>query len=213
MLDAVPDRRTDKSPLSNYVSKSNRQSGFMLASRFRTAVHASALLIPFITEVTSESTVAVALVATTAAYILSEALRLRAKNVPLITRFTLLMSHEDETPRLVVAPIYLAVGVVLSLLAFPKNIAYASITIVAVGDPVASYVGRKLGRIHVRQKTLEGLAGGLIVSFAAALLWVPPHLALAGSAAGMLLELLGLLDDNLTIPIGAGSAMLITSIL
>ena len=114
---------------------------------------------------------------------------------------------------MVVAPIYLAVGVVLSLLAFPKNIAYASITIVAVGDPVASYVGRKLGRIHVRQKTLEGFAGGLIVSFAAALLWVPPHLALAGSAAGMLFELLGLLDDNLAIPIGAGSAMLITSIL
>ncbi len=185
----------------------------MLASRFRTAVHTSALLIPFIAEVTSKWTVVMALVATTVVYILSEALRLRAKNVPLITRFTLIMSREDETPHLVVAPIYLAVGVVLSLLAFPKNIAYASITIVAVGDPVASYVGRKLGRIHVRQKTLEGFAGGLIVSFAAALLWAPPHIALAGSAAGMLLELLGLLDDNLTIPIGAGSAMLITSIL
>jgi dolichol kinase len=185
----------------------------MLASRFRTAVHVSALLIPFITEVTSKSTVAVALVATTAVYILSEALRLRAKNVPLITRFTLVMSREDESPHLIVAPIYLAVGVVLSLLAFPKNIAYASITIVAVGDPVASYVGRKLGRIHVRQRTLEGFAAGWLVSFAAALLWVSPHLALIGSVTGMLFELLGLLDDNLTIPIGAGSAMLITSIL
>jgi dolichol kinase len=185
----------------------------MLASRFRTAMHASALLIPLIAEVTSESTVVVALVATTAAYILSEALRLRAKNVPLITRFTLVMSREDESSHLVVAPIYLAVGVVLSLLVFPKNIAYASITIVAVGDPVASFVGRRLGRIHVSQKTVEGFAGGLIVSFAAALLWVPPHLALVGSAAGMLFELLGLLDDNLTIPIGAGSVMLIAAIL
>lgn len=184
-----------------------------MTSKFRTAVHASTLLVPFLAEATSKSTVAVALVATTAAYILSEVLRLRAKNVPLITRFTLAMSREDESPHLVVAPIYLAIGVVLSLLAFPKDIAYASITIVAVGDPVASYVGRKLGRIHVRQKTLEGFAGGLIVSFAAALLWVPPHLALAGSVAGMLFELLGILDDNLTIPIGAGSAMLIASIL
>jgi dolichol kinase len=184
-----------------------------LTSKFRTVVHVSALLIPFFAETTSKFTIVVALIATTLVYILSEALRLRGKSIPLITRFTLVMRREDESPRLVVAPIYLAVGVVLSLLAFPKNIAYASITIVAVGDPVASYVGRKLGRIHVRQKTLEGFAGGLIVSFAAALLWVPPHLALAGSAAGMLLELLGLLDDNLTIPIGAGSAMLITSIL
>jgi len=184
-----------------------------LASRLRTAVHASALLIPVIAELTSKSMVIAALAATTVVYILSEVLRLRAKSVPLITWFTLVMSREDEGTRLVTAPIYLAVGVVLSLLAFPKNIAYASITIAAVGDPVASYVGRKLGRIHVRQKTLEGFAGGWIVSFAAALLWVPPHLALVGSAAGMLLELLGLLDDNLTIPIGAGSAMLITSIL
>jgi len=184
-----------------------------LTSKFRSAVHASALLIPFIVEVTSKSTVVIVLVATTAAYILSEALRLRAKSVPLITRFTLVMSREDESPGLVVAPIYLAVGVVLSLLAFPKNVAYASVTIAAVGDPVASYFGRRLGRIHVRQKTLEGFAAGLIVSFAAALLWVPPHLAVLGSAAGMLLELLGILDDNLAIPIGAGSAMLITSIL
>ena len=184
-----------------------------MTSKFRSAVHASALLIPFVVEVTSKSTVVIVLVATTAAYILSEALRLRAKSVPLITRFTLVMSREDESPGLVAAPIYLAVGVVLSLLAFPKNIAYASVTIAAVGDPVASYFGRRLGRIHLREKTLEGFAAGLIVSFAAALLWVPPHLALLGSAAGMLLELLGLLDDNLTIPIGAGSAMLITSIL
>jgi dolichol kinase len=185
----------------------------MLASRFRTAVHASALLVPFIVEATSKPIVVAALVATTVAYILSEALRLRAKSVPLITRFTLAMSREDESPRLVVAPIYLALGIVLSLLAFPKNIAYASITIVAVGDPLASYVGRKLGRIHVRQKTLEGFTAGLIVSFAAALFWVPPHLALAGSATGMLLELLGVLDDNLAIPIGAGSAMLVTTML
>ncbi len=184
-----------------------------MVSSFRACVHASALLIPFVAEMTSKLIVVVALVVTTAAYILSEAVRLRAKSVPFITRFTLAMSHEDESPRLVVAPVYLAVGVVLSLLVFPKNIAYASITIIAVGDPVASYVGRKLGRIHVRQKTLEGFIAGWIVSFAAALLWVPPHLALAGSVTGMLLELLGLLDDNLTIPIGAGSAMLIATIL
>ena len=185
----------------------------MLASRFRTGVHASALLIPFVAEVTSKSIVVVALVAATVVYIVSEALRLRAKSVPFITRFTLAMSREDESPRLVVAPVYLAVGVVLSLLAFPKNIAYASIAIVAVGDPVASYVGRKLGRIHVRKKTLEGFTAGLIASFAVALIWAPPHLALAGSVTGMLLELLGVLDDNLAIPIGAGSAMLVTTIL
>ena len=175
-----------------------------MANRFRTAVHVSALLIPFMVEATSKSTIVAALIATTFAYTISEALRLRGRNLPLITRFTLAMSRQDERPRLVTAPIYLAVGVVFSLLAFPKSIAYASITMVAVGDPVASYVGRRFGRILVKQKMLEGFAAGLIVSFAVALFWVPPYFALAGSLVGMLLEVLGILDDNMTIQIGAG---------
>jgi phytol kinase len=183
-----------------------------LASRLRVAVHASALLVPFVAELTSKSIVIAALSITTAIYTLSEVLRLRGKNVPLMTQFTLAMSREDEATRLVTAPAYLVVGVILSLVAFPKDIAYASISIVAVGDPVASYVGRKLGKIHVRQKTLEGFTAGFVTSFAAGLLWVPPHLALAGSFTGMLLELLGIIDDNLLIPLGAGSAMLVVTI-
>jgi dolichol kinase len=184
-----------------------------LTSKFRTVVHVSTLLIPFLAEATSKSTVLVVLTVVTVVYSVSEALRLRRKTLPLITRFTLTMSRQNESAHFVTAPIYLAAGVVLSLLAFQKNIAYASIMIVALGDPVASYFGRKLGRIRMKQKTLEGFAAGLIVSFAAALFWVPPHLALTGSVAGMLLELLTIPDDNLTVPIGAGSAMLVMSIL
>jgi dolichol kinase len=176
-------------------------------------VHASALLIPFAAEAISKFAVLAVLAAVTVVYIVSEVLRLRGRQLPLITRFTLSMSRENEISGFVLAPVYLAIGVIFSLLVFPKNIAYASITIIAVGDPVASYVGGSLGRIQVRRKTLEGFAAGLIVSFVVALVWVPPYLALTGSAAGMLLELLGILDDNLTIPIGAGSAMLIASVL
>lgn len=184
-----------------------------MTSKFRTVVHASVLLIPFLVEATSKPTVLVALVATTLVYVLSESLRLNGKQVPLITRFTLAMSRDSESLRFVAAPLYLALGVILSLLVFPKNIAYASMTITAVGDPMASWVGNRFGRTRVERKTLEGFAAGLLVSFATALLWVPPYLALMGSLAGMLLELVEFLDDNLTIPIGAGSAMLITSIL
>lgn len=184
-----------------------------MTSKFRTAVHASALLIPLLVEATSKSIVTVALVAITIVYALSEVLRLKGRPIPLITRFTLAMSREGEGPQVITAPIYLAAGIVLSLLAFPKSVAYSSITIVAVGDPVASYVGRRFGQIRLGRKSLPGFAAGLVASFAAALLWAPPYLALIGSIAGMLLELVGILDDNLTTPIGAGSAMFIASIL
>ena len=184
-----------------------------MTSKLRTVVHLVALLIPFLAEATSKSIILAILIAVTITYILSEELRLRGKQLPLITKFTLRMSRENETPRLVTAPIYLAVGVIMSLFLFPKNIAYASIAIVAVGDPMAAYFGRRFGRIHIGKKTLEGFAAGVIVSFTIALMWVPPYLALAGSVAGMLLELLGILDDNLTSPIGAGIVMSIASIL
>ncbi len=184
-----------------------------MTSKFRAVVHASPLLIPLLVVATSGSAVTLALVATTVVYVLSEVLRLNGKRVPLITRFTLAMSRENESLHFVAAPVYLALGIVLSLLVFPKNIAYASITIAAVGDPIASLIGERYGQMHVGRKTLEGSAAGLLVSFAAALLWVPPHLALIGSLAGMVLELLGVLDDNLTTPIGAGTAMFIASIL
>lgn len=82
-------RMEDRKDSTIYCPLNSRQSGFVLANRFRTAIHASALLIPFVLEVTSRSTVTAVLVAVTAVYVLSEALRLRAKSVPLVTRFTL----------------------------------------------------------------------------------------------------------------------------
>jgi len=177
------------------------------------AVHASALLVPFLAEATSKSTVLTAFIAVTALYLVSEALRLKGGRLPFITEFTLKMRRDDERTHFIARPVYLAAGVILSLLLFPKSVAYASITIVAVGDPVASYFGQRFGRTRVGGKTLEGFAAGSIVSFAGALLWIYPNLALIGSVAGMLLEFLGIPDDNLTMPIGAGSAMVIACIL
>jgi len=184
-----------------------------LKSKSRMAVHASALLVPFLAEAISESTVLIALTAVTALYTLSEALRLKGRRLPLITKFTLKMSRDDERTHFIAQPACLAVGVILSLLIFPRNIAYASVAIVAAGDPVASYVGVRFGRTHILRKTLEGFAAGLIISFAVASLWVYPSLALVGSVTSMLLELSGILDDNFTMPIGAGSAMVIAGIL
>ena len=184
-----------------------------MKNKARMTVHACALLVPLLVESTSKSLVLIALVAATLLYVLSEILRLKGKELPLITRFTLRLSLDDERTHFVVAPVSLSAGVILSLLLFPENIAYASIATAAVGDLVAAYVGERFGRTRVGRRTLEGFAAGLVASFLAASLWVSPSLAIVGSATGMLFELIGILDDNLTIPIGAGSAMFIASTL
>ena len=180
----------------------------------RKLIHASALVVPILTEVTSRAIILVALCTVVAVYSLEEALRLKGRPLPLITTFTLRMSRPQETTHFVVRPVYLALGIILALLLFPPKIADASIVIVAVGDPVAAYVGGKIGRRHIRSnKTVEGSIAGLVASFLLAAIIVYPLVALAGAAGAMLMELVDRPDDNLTMPIAAGALMLLVTVL
>ena len=140
-------------------------------------------------------------------YVAEEFLRLRGIHVPLISEFTLKMSRHGEADHFIAAPVILAFGIILVLLLFPRNIAYASIGIVAVGDPIAAYVGRRFGRRFVGRKTWEGFAAGTIVAFLSTLLIVQPIVGAVGSVAGMILELSGIPDDNLTITLASAMAM------
>lgn len=186
--------------------------GYTLTDTLRKIVHLSALLIPILTEMTSRTLVLGALSIITIAYGLGEVLRLRGRGLPMITPFTLRMSRPQERTRLIIRPIYFAVGIIIALLLFPSTIAYASITIVAVGDPVAAYVGERIGRMHVRRKTVEGSLAGLVASFLLASLIVSPLTALTGSAGGMVMEFLDKPDDNLTMPIVAGALMMLATL-
>jgi len=143
-------------------------------------VHASGALVPVLVQATNKPIVIISLAIVTGLYVMSEVLRLKGKALPPITAFTLMMSRQDEAEHFVTPPAYFALGIVASLLLFPNDIAYASITIVSVGDPVASYIGGRFGRTYIGSKTLEGFAAGMAASFAAASLWVSPSLSLVG---------------------------------
>lgn len=184
-----------------------------MTGNLRKVVHLSALLVPILTELTSKSTVLVALSLITIAYTLEELLRLKGRRLPIITPFTLRMSGPEEAKRFIIRPIYLAVGIILTLVLFPNTIAYASICVVAVGDPVAAYVGGKIGRMRVGRKTLEGFVSGLVASFLVTSLFVLPFTALLGSVGGMLMELFDIPDDNLTMPVAAGALMTFAALL
>ena len=185
-----------------------------MTENFRKVVHLLALLVPVLTEITSKTETLIALFIITIIYVLEEVLRLTGHRLPIVTAFTLRMSRRDETTHFVIRPLYLAVGIILALLLFPKTIAYASIGIVAVGDPVAAYIGGKFGRRHItRKKTVEGAIAGFTASLLLASLIVSPFVAFVGSTSAMLMELLDKPDDNLTMPIAAGALMTLTTLL
>lgn len=182
-----------------------------MAVNYRPLVHLSAILVPVLIEATSKTLTLAALCLVTVGYVAEELLRIRGHRVPLLSTFTLRMGRPNERDQFIARPVFLALGVIMVLLLFPRYVAYAAIVIVAVGDPVAGYVGARFGRRHVGRRSWEGFAAGTFAAFVPTLFLVPPLVGAVGAIAGMMLELIGIVDDNLTIPLGSGAVMFLTT--
>ena len=112
--------------------------------------------------------------------------------------------------------IFYFIGVYASLLVFPKDIALASIMVLALGDSISHLYGLHFGRIrHPLSKTkfLEGTIAGFVFGFIGALVFLPWREALTASLAAMIVESIAIkigtqqIDDNLIIPFVAGAAV------
>jgi len=108
------------------------------------------------------------------------------------------------------------IGVYIALLLFPREVAMASIMVLALGDSVSHLYGLHYGRIkHPFSKTkfLEGSFAGFIAGFFGALIFLPWHEALFASLAAMIVEAVEIkigaeqVDDNLIVPVVAGAAV------
>ncbi len=104
------------------------------------------------------------------------------------------------------------IGTLLVLTLFEKDIALASIMILALGDSFSRLIG-PFGKIrHPFNNTefLEGVIAGIIAASLGAMLFIKPSEAIISSFFAMLIEgfdikLFGYkIDDNLTIPLIAG---------
>jgi len=114
--------------------------------------------------------------------------------------------------------LFAVAGSLLALQLFERNIALASITILIFADPTSCLVGKLFGRTKSfidNKKNIEGHIAGFLVSSLFALFFVSPALAIAGSLVAMLFESIIIeiqkirLDDNLIIPLAAGTTMLL----
>ena len=104
----------------------------------------------------------------------------------------------------------------MALLLFAKEIAMASIMILALGDSVSHIYGLYFGKIKhplSKAKFLEGTIAGFFAGFIGALVFLPWHEAFFASLAAMIAEAIEIkigaeqFDDNLVIPFVAGAAV------
>jgi len=151
-------------------------------------------------------------------FIIGLALSLSSRkfHIPIIYRFLKIFERKEDLESFPgKGAIFYFLGAFLVVFIFPKDIALASIMILALGDSVSRLVGPYgyLKHPFHNEKFFEGVIVGSIVGFLGALIFVSWILALAGSSISMLLEGIDLrikgfkIDDNLLIPLIASVVM------
>jgi dolichol kinase len=111
--------------------------------------------------------------------------------------------------------VFFVLGVFLVLLLFEKDVALASIAILAVGDSIAPLVGQYGIMEHPlsKKKMLEGTIAGGILAFLAAMIFISWQQAAWASlfamiAEGIRVEVSGNpIDDNISMPLVAGAVI------
>lgn len=182
--------------------------------KIREAIHMSGFLIPLACFYLGIDRILLAafLLVLATLYAIAEFSRLRGKAVPGFSTVTRVAAIGTELTGFAAAPIYLALGVAVTLLAIPPPVSYASVGILTLGDASASIFGRAFGNHRYffnKAKTVEGSICGLFISFFGAALFTHPIQAVIGAVVGMIIEVIPLpVNDNLSISLVAGLAML-----
>jgi dolichol kinase len=187
----------------------------------RKGIHLLAALIPTLADIGRLPAIAL-LCAGSLFYLYCETLRQKGRTVPLLSRITASASRPRESGKLVLGPVTLAAGAILSLALFPAleggslETCRVAIYALAFGDGLSGLIGRPLGRVRpalLCGKSVEGSA----VCFLAVLISAYAvtrrlDISLATAFVTMIVEALPLRDaDNIVIPLAAGLTALTTA--
>jgi glycerol-3-phosphate acyltransferase PlsY len=172
------------------------------------------LTIPVATLFLPRMVMIIAVGAVTLIFLLIEVLRW--KN-PAVNRLFLLILkavlRKEETSRLTGAS-YMLIASLLAVSVFQRDIAVLALSFLAVGDPLATIIGRRWGRKRLFGKTLEGdlacLVSCIVIGFVFQQVGVavPGTIILLGALSATVAQAVSLpINDNLTIPLFAGLIM------
>ncbi len=172
----------------------------------RKAVHACSIFIPFLSGVNYHMTLML-LLTITVFYTVSEWVRLNGIRFPVLGLITRLCVRSNEMRQFTLAPLTLAVGVILSLVFFSELIACVVIAILAFADSFATIVGKFYGRVKIpynRKKSVEGSVAFFVTALICTVFLLPLKTALIASFISCIIETIPFKFDNVSIPLGTG---------
>ena len=179
---------------------------------FRKSIHILIALVPPLAAYAGRSTTLALLAGGVVFYTYAEIQRVRGCRIPLITRVTTAAARREDLPgRIIIGPMTLGLGAMISLLLYPQTVSLIAIYALAFGDSASSIIGRAFGRIPLGPWHYKTLEGSLACFFTVLLI----TLRISGSLScaflvaftATVLEALPVRDlDNIIIPMGSGFA-------
>jgi len=175
---------------------------------FRKTIHLCSALVPFFLTL-ARIPVLIALAVVLALYIVSELLRLRGINIPLVSAITAAAARKRDENKFVLGPVTLVLGIMGAALLWKQMPATVGIYALSFGDGLASVAGRLIGRVTIPLTKGKTVAGSLTcftaIFLSCFLVTKSSFVALCIASCGMLIEMLPLKDfDNILIPVLLG---------
>lgn len=179
----------------------------------REIIHASGFFVPVLAGLIGIYNVALIISVVSVLYFISELARINRIDLPLISVITRNAALPAERYDFATAPLYFAIGILITLMFFPAPVNGAAIAIFTLGDSAASLFGGLISNKPLpfnKGKTLEGSLAGFFFAFLAGSLFVSPFLALIGATIAMIIESLPLpVNDNILMPLFTGLALML----
>lgn len=172
---------------------------------FRKSIHLCTAFIPLLLK-HFYWPVEILLILAVLGFTLSEVLRLKGINVPIVSDITSIAARKRDEGKFVLGPVTLVIGIVTASLLFNESCYTIGILSLAFGDGLASLSGKLFGRVHIPFTEGKTAAGSLSCFFAifccSYLISKNVFESLVLAAVGMIIEVFPLKDfDNILIPV------------
>ena len=127
---------------------------------FRKSIHICSSFVPLFLGLAYKPVI-ILLVLALVFYTVSEFLRLKGHQIPLVSKITELAARKRDENRFVLGPVTLVIGILIAAIFLPLKPATVGIFALAFGDGTASLVGKLIGRVAIPGAHGKTVAGGL----------------------------------------------------
>ena len=197
---------TQRNPVYGIVQRQRLNAIFK--ELFRKSIHICSSFIPLFLKFAFWPVIGL-LVFALIVYCISEILRSKGIEIPLISKVTEIAARKRDENRFVLGPVTLVCGIIAAALLLPLDCARVGIFALAFGDGLASLMGKLFGKITIPGAHGKTAAGSLTCFFAVFITTFcccqNTLVSLIVALCAMFIEILPLADfDNLIIPPAIG---------